>query len=84
MPAMFDSTKPLPIPDIGNTIINAQANKVPFQKMVKRGRAPWQMLQTWPLENYPDDAFDGTLDGGCSVARCCCGPAASWRRSWRN
>lgn len=63
MPAMFDSTKPLPVPDIGNTIINAQENKLPFQKLVKRGRAPWQMLQTWPLENYPTDAFDGTMDG---------------------
>lgn len=63
MPGMFDASKPLPIPNIGENIINTQSDKVPFLKLVKKGKAPDQMLQSWPVESYPDVAFAGTLDG---------------------
>ena len=64
MPAMYDSTKPLPIPAIGDTIINVQSDKLPFTRMIRRsGKMVDQMLNSWPVEEYPDTSLVGTLDG---------------------
>jgi hypothetical protein len=63
MAGLFDASKPLPIPEIGTNIINSQSDKVPFLRMVKKGPVPKQMLQSWPVEEYPDRGFLGTLDG---------------------
>jgi hypothetical protein len=63
MAGLFDAAKPLPIPSLGDVVVMAQSEKVPFQRLVKRGKKPIQMLHSWPVENVPDRAVAGTLDG---------------------
>ena len=62
--ALFDSAKPLPIPEIGNVIFNTQSAAVPFTRLLRKEPGnPNQMLQEWPMELYPDRGYVGTADG---------------------
>jgi hypothetical protein len=60
---MYETNLVLKKQEVGDTIFIAESEKVPFSRLVKRGKKPVQMLSQWPLQIYPDRAFAGTLDG---------------------
>jgi hypothetical protein len=60
---MYEADQVLKVADVGDTIFIAQSEKVPFSRLLKRGKKPSQMLSQWPVQVYPDRAFAGTLDG---------------------
>jgi len=63
MAGLYEADQVLKVADVGDTIFNAQSERVPFSRLLKRGKKPVQMLSQWPVEVYPDRAFAGTLDG---------------------
>jgi hypothetical protein len=58
-----DKLEALKIGEIGNTIEIAQAEKVPFKAMVRKGPAPKDIMTRWPAAKYRQEGFTGTLDG---------------------
>jgi len=63
MPGMYETNLVLKKQEVGNTIFIAESEKVPFSRLLRRGKKPVQMLSQWPLQIYPDRKFTGTLDG---------------------
>jgi len=63
MPGIYERDLSLKVAEVGDTIFIAQSDKVPFSRLLKRGKKPENMLSSWPVQVYPDRAFEGTLDG---------------------
>ncbi len=63
MPGIYEADQTLKVAEVGDTIFVAQSEKVPFSRLLKRGKKPGNMLTSWPVQVYPDRAFEGTLDG---------------------
>jgi len=63
MAGMYESNLVLKKQEVGDTIFIAESEKVPFSRLLRRGKKPGQMLSQWPLQIYPDRKFEGTLDG---------------------
>jgi hypothetical protein len=65
MSGIYDADKvsALRVLEVGETIITAQSEKVPFTRLVPRGSAPKQFLATYPNEVLPRRSFQGTADG---------------------
>ncbi len=63
MAGMFETDLPLKVADLGDKIFIAESEKVPFSRLLKRGKKPVNMLCEWDCQKYEDLAFQGTLDG---------------------
>jgi len=63
MAGMYEKDQVLKVAEVGDTIFIAQSDKVPMSRLLKRGPKPDNMLSSWPVQVYPDRAFEGTLDG---------------------
>lgn len=63
MPGIYDNDKVLKLQDVGDTIFNAESEKTPMTRLLKRGPKPIQMLSEWPVEKYPTRKFKGQKDG---------------------
>lgn len=63
MAGIYEADQVLKVAEVGDTIFIAQSDKVPFSRLLKRGKKPTNMLSSWPVQVYPDRAFEGTLDG---------------------
>ena len=63
MAGIYEADQVLKVAEVGDSIFIAQSDKVPFSRLLKRGKKPTNMLSSWPVQVYPDRAFAGTLDG---------------------
>jgi hypothetical protein len=63
MAGIYEADQVLKVAEVGDTIFIAQSDKVPFSRLLKRGKKPTNMLSSWPVQVYPDRGFTGTLDG---------------------
>ncbi len=63
MAGMYETSVPMKLLELGDTIFIAESEKTPFSRLVKRGRKPIEMLSEWPCQKHVDRAFTGTLDG---------------------
>ncbi len=63
MPGIYEADQVLKVAEVGDTIFIAQSDKVPFSRLLKRGKKPYNMLSSWPVQVYPDRKFEGILDG---------------------
>ena len=63
MAGIYERDQVLKVAEVGDTIFVAQSDKVPFGRLLKRGKKPAQMVSSWPAQLYPDRKFMGTLDG---------------------
>lgn len=63
MAGIYEVDQVLKVAEVGDSIFIAQSDKVPFSRLLKRGKKPVNMLSSWPVQVYPDRAFAGTDDG---------------------
>jgi len=63
MAGIYEADQVLKVAEVGDSIFIAQSTKVPFSRLLKRGKKPTNMLNSWPVQVYPDRKFTGTLDG---------------------
>lgn len=63
MAGIYERDMVLKVADVGDTIFVAQSQKVPFGRLLKRGKRPKGMLFEWPAQKFPNRKFAGTLDG---------------------
>ena len=63
MAGLYERDMVLKVAEVGDTIFIAQSTKTPFSRLLKRGKKPNQLLSEWPVQNSPDRAFNGTMDG---------------------
>jgi hypothetical protein len=63
MAGMYEGDQPMKIAELGDTIYIAESEKTPFTRLLKRGKRPAQMLAEWPVQLYPRQGFDGSVDG---------------------
>lgn len=63
MPGMYASDQPIKSQEVGTKIFNIDSSKTPLMRMIATGGRPKQELSEWTVEDYPNDAYGGTLDG---------------------
>jgi hypothetical protein len=63
MAGIYERDMTLKREQVGDVIFIAQSDKVPFSRLLKRGPKLNGVLMSWPVQQYPERAFAGTLDG---------------------
>jgi hypothetical protein len=63
MAGIYEVDVPLKIAEIGDVIFQAESEKVPLSRLLRRGKKPKQMLCEWGCQKYPNRKRGGTLDG---------------------
>jgi hypothetical protein len=63
MPGMYEINQPMKREELGDEIFAVESHQTPFLRLVPKGSQPNQMLDSWPVQEYPRQAFGGTVDG---------------------
>jgi hypothetical protein len=63
MGGVYERNMTLKVAEIGDVIITANSVEVPTVRLLPRGDKPKQMEASWPVELFPDQGFEGAMDG---------------------
>lgn len=65
MPEIYERTlRGMPhVESVGDSIFYIESHKNPLPRLIKKGKAPTQMLHTWSAQVWEDFPFKGVMDG---------------------
>ena len=63
MAGMYEKDLLIKKQEVGDSIFNIDSSKTPITRLIKTAKKPKQELSEWTVETYPDDGYQGTMDG---------------------